>query len=246
MVNQNLAGPGFHQSHGVTFCTIETKTNRDTQNSLFNLGVRKSVKGSLKRASFFFSSFIVLWFVTSLAFIMEDWGTRLCPVSTPPPFLDSLGVLYSQLQTRVFFFFSVTIIIPVRPVASVVLVQWEPSVSACCSHSFRFAAFPLKRTHAGLPYRAQSKSSSTGEQNRSAFKSGFTFEGFWSLLHGRWTPTKIDCTAIIITFFFFQKINAWLVYEHKHNCVRLSSVLKPKTVRVSWGLKMYACFFSCG
>lgn len=102
-----------------------------------------------------------------------------------------------------FFFFSVTIIIPVRPVASVVLVQWELSVSACCSHSFRFAAFPLKRTHAGLPYRAQSKSSSTGERNRSALKSGFTFEGFWSLLHGRWTPIKIDCTAIIITFFFF-------------------------------------------
>ncbi|GAA6079639.1 uncharacterized, partial [Tachysurus ichikawai] len=49
------------------------------------------------------------------------------------------------------------------------MVQWEPNVSACCSRSFRFAAFSLKRTHAGLQYRVQSKSSSPGERNRSAF-----------------------------------------------------------------------------
>lgn len=56
MVNQNLAGPVFHQSHGMTFCTIETKTNRDARNSRFNLGVRTSVKGNIRRASFFFIS----------------------------------------------------------------------------------------------------------------------------------------------------------------------------------------------
>lgn len=97
-------------------------------------------------------------------------------------FPDSHGALYSQLQPCVLLgFFWVRIIIPAWPTASAVLVQWEPSVLACCSHSFRFAAFPLMRTRTGLPYRAQSRSSSTGERNRSAFKSVFTFKAFWSL-----------------------------------------------------------------
>lgn len=123
-------------------------------------------------------------------FIFHYGGRRHTAVSCfrSSSFLDCLGVLYSQQQPHVFFFFFfflVRIIIPARPVASVVLVQWEPSVSACCSHSFRFAAFPLKHTHAGLPYQVQSWSSSTGEQNRLAFKSVFTFEAFWNPLQGR-------------------------------------------------------------
>lgn len=178
MVNQNLAGLVFRQSHDVTLCTIETKANRNIQNSQFNLGVRRSVKWSLRRASFF--NGIVLWLVTTLAFIMDDSGTRLCPVSTPPP-SQTVMVHFIHSYSLVWVFFWVRIIIPAWPTASVVLVQWEPSVLACCSHSFRFAAFPLMRTRTGLPYRAQSRSSSTGEWNRSAFKSVFTFKAFWSL-----------------------------------------------------------------
>lgn len=145
MVNQNLAGPVFHQSHGVTFCTIETKTNRGTRNSLFNLGVRTSEKGSL---FFFFLSFIVSWIVTTLSFIMKDWGTRLCPVSTPPPLLGSRGVLYSQSQHRVYFFGHHHYPLSARcfgrdgAVGAECVGLLQPFVSICCFFSEAYTCRP--------------------------------------------------------------------------------------------------------